>query len=86
MSANTSLVRVAWECPLCGARRSSIQQAANERRGRNGLLNHIRHTADDDHGEWRAVPDSLTEETLEKCLTVDSVSLGVSDADERDDT
>ncbi|EJN57123.1 hypothetical protein [Halogranum rubrum] len=85
MAANTSLVRVTWECPLCGTRRSSIQQAVNERRGRNGLLNHIRHTDDDDHGEWRSVPDSLSQETIEACLTVESVSLGVSDADEGDD-
>jgi hypothetical protein len=84
MSTNHNLVRVAWECPLCGAHQSSIQQAVNESRGRNGLLNHIRHTADEDHGDWRALPESLSRETLQTCLTVEPIALGISESNGND--
>jgi hypothetical protein len=76
MSVDTGLVRVTWECPLCSTRRSSIQQAADEPRGRSGLLNHIRHTDDEEHGEWRAIPTALTKSELHACLTVEPVSVG----------
>jgi hypothetical protein len=75
MPEESGLVRIVWECPLCGARRSSIQQTVDEPRGRSGLLNHIRHTDDDDHGEWRAVPEDLSTAELDAYLTVEPVAL-----------
>lgn len=76
MSGDAALVRVTWVCPLCETRRSSIQQAVDESHGRSGLLNHVRHTADEDHGEWRAVPADLSKADLDACLTVEPVALG----------
>lgn len=76
MAADSVLVRVRWECPLCEMRRSSIYQADYERRGRSSLLNHIRHTDDDAHGPWREIPESLTKEELRQSLTVEPMSFG----------
>lgn len=80
MSRDAGLVRVTWECPLCGTRRTSIQRATDEPRGRGSLLNHIRHTDDENHGAWRAIPDGLTRDELHDCLTVESVSFGSTDS------
>lgn len=75
MVLNHPLVRVSWECPLCGANRSSIQQPSEESRGKGGLLNHIRQTNDETHGNWRDVPDDLDVDALDDHLTVEPVQL-----------
>lgn len=75
MSVDSVLVRVSWECPFCGASRTNIRQAADDPRARSGLLNHIRHTADEEHGEWRALPDDLSTAELDAYLSVEPVAL-----------